>query len=236
MYKRFETWRESIEEGPNDPAIFKAIFLAGGPGSGKSFITGKSSIVSLGFKMVNSDIAFERAMQKAGMEMDPKSIFSTMGQAVRGKAKRLTQLQVNSYVKGRLGLVIDGTGKDFDKIKNQASDLKSIGYDVAMIYVNTDLETALDRNKKRARSLPDKSVIDYWKQVQNNIGKFQTFFKQEFLVLDNSEGMDYNKTGMEGYRFATAFKNKEIKNRQAKEWIANAKTKGYKPLRINLPA
>ena len=27
-----------IDEGVNDPGIFKAIFLAGGPGSGKSFV------------------------------------------------------------------------------------------------------------------------------------------------------------------------------------------------------
>jgi hypothetical protein len=30
-----------LSEGINDPAIFKAVFLAGGPGSGKSFIVGK---------------------------------------------------------------------------------------------------------------------------------------------------------------------------------------------------
>jgi len=29
-----------LEEGVNDPAIFKAVFMAGGPGSGKSFVTG----------------------------------------------------------------------------------------------------------------------------------------------------------------------------------------------------
>ena len=65
-----------VEEGVNDPAIFKAIFLAGGPGSGKSFIVGKTGLTSLGFKVVNSDTAFERAMNQAGMEMNPDNIFS----------------------------------------------------------------------------------------------------------------------------------------------------------------
>ena len=76
-----------VEEGVNDPAIFKAIFLAGGPGSGKSFIVGKTGLTSLGFKVVNSDTAFERAMNQAGLEMNPDNIFSVGGQQMRGKAK-----------------------------------------------------------------------------------------------------------------------------------------------------
>ena len=44
--KDFKTF---VDEGPNDPAIFKAIFLAGGPGSGKSFIVGKTALPALGF-------------------------------------------------------------------------------------------------------------------------------------------------------------------------------------------
>ena len=31
-----------LREGLNDPDIFKAFFLAGGPGSGKSFVAGKT--------------------------------------------------------------------------------------------------------------------------------------------------------------------------------------------------
>ena len=44
-----------LEEGVNDPSIFKAVFLAGGPGSGKSFIVGKTALSSLGMRIVNSD-------------------------------------------------------------------------------------------------------------------------------------------------------------------------------------
>ena len=68
--KSFKTF---LDEGVNDPAIFKAIFLAGGPGSGKSFIVGKTGLTSMGYKVVNSDDAFEAAMKKAGMEMLQKS-------------------------------------------------------------------------------------------------------------------------------------------------------------------
>ena len=112
-------YKDFVNEGPNDPAIFKAIFLAGGPGSGKSFMVGQTSLAAHGFKIVNSDVAFEKAMEKAGLTMDPETIFSAQGQAIRDKAKRLTGIQFERYVEGRLGLVIDGTGKDEEKIRNR---------------------------------------------------------------------------------------------------------------------
>ena len=44
---------------------YSAIFLAGGKlGSGKTFIVGKTGLTSLGFRVVNSDTAFENARKK----------------------------------------------------------------------------------------------------------------------------------------------------------------------------
>lgn len=217
---------KQIEEGVNDPAIFKAVFLAGGPGSGKSFIVGKTGLPALGFKVVNSDDAFESAMKKAGMEMDPDNIFSVKGQELRGKAKKLTANKQAMYVKGRLGLCIDGTGKDTSKLMSQAKELKKLGYDVAMIFVNTDLDTAQARNKARARTLPADEVQKYWTTVQKNIGSFQTMFgKQKFTVVDNSEGKDYQKETTRAYREITKFVNAEPDNAIAKRWIKSEKTK-----------
>jgi len=100
-----------LEEGVNDPAIFKAVFLAGGPGSGKSFMVGQTGLNSLGFKVVNSDQQFEIALKKAGMSQSPEDIFSTKGQSLRDRAKFLTAKRQDQYLAGRLGLVIDGTGR-----------------------------------------------------------------------------------------------------------------------------
>ena len=217
---------KQIEEGVNDPAIFKAVFLAGGPGSGKSFIVGKTGLPALGFKVVNSDDAFESAMKKAGMEMDPDNIFSVQGQELRGKAKKLTAAKQAMYIKGRLGLCIDGTGKDTAKLMSQAKELKKLGYDVAMIFVNTDLATAQARNQARARTLPADEVEKYWTTVQKNIGSFQTMFgKQKFTVVDNSEGKDYQKETTRAYREITKFVNAEPDNAIAKRWIKSEKAK-----------
>lgn len=213
-----------LDEGVNDPAIFKAVFLAGGPGSGKSFIVGKTGLTSMGFKVVNSDDAFENGLKKAGLEMSPENIFSVQGQEIRGKAKALTGAKQDMYIKGRLGLVIDGTGKNIEKIKKQAKGLKDIGYDVAMVFVNTDLETALERNRMRQRTLPDKEVEAYWREIQNNIGAFQTIFgKKNFLVVDNSEGKDYNKETLRAYRDVRKFVDRAPENSVASAWIETQK-------------
>lgn len=213
------SFKSFLDEGVNDPAIFKAVFLAGGPGSGKSFIVGKTGLTSMGFKVVNSDDAFESAMKKANMEMTPDNIFSPKGQELRGKAKKLTGKKQDRYLVGRLGLVIDGTGKDPSKIIKQSKMLKELGYDVAMIFVNTDMETALNRNRMRARSLPDKEVESYWKSVQRNVGKFQTLFgKQNFLVVDNSEGKNYQKETLRAYRDVQKFVKGSLSSK-AKAWV-----------------
>jgi shikimate kinase len=208
-----------VEEGVDDPAIFKAIFLAGGPGSGKSFTVGKTGLTALGFKIVNSDPAFEKAIEKAGGVMEPEFIFSPKGQEIRSKAKTLTAKQRDLYIQGRLGLVIDGTGKDYEKIKRQAEKLKAIGYDVAMILVNTDLETAVARDAKRDRTIGPKEVKKMWNDVQKNIGKFQAFFKQNFIIVDNSEGSNWQKATTSAYKQMTKFANAQPKNKIARDWI-----------------
>ena len=211
---------KDIDEGVNDPAIFKAIFLAGGPGSGKSFIVGKTGLTSLGFKVVNPDTAFEKALTKAGLEMNPDNIFSIKGQDIRGKAKELTDKQQALYVKGRLGLVIDGTGKDASKILRQRGLLQKLGYSTAMILVNTDKETALKRNDARPRRLDPDEVGKMWDEVQSNLGRYQQAFKKRFIIVDNSEGKDYNKETLRAYRIMSKFAKAEPMNPIAKKWIA----------------
>ena len=219
-------FKNFITEGVDDPAIFKAVFLAGGPGSGKSFIVGKTGLPALGLKVVNSDDAYEAAMKKAGMEMNTDNIFSVQGQEMRGKAKKLTGIKQASHLKGRLGLVIDGTGKDFGKVKAQVSSMKNLGYDVAMIFVNTDLETAVARDEARDRTIGRKEVTNYWTTVQKNIGAFQTMFgKNNMLIVDNSNGKDFKVETLRAYKDVTKFIKKPVDNAKAKKWIKDERQK-----------
>jgi len=213
-----------LDEGVNDPSIFKAVFLAGGPGSGKSFIVGKTALTALGFKVINSDDIFERALAKAGLKATPEDIYSAKGQEIRGEAKALTAKKQDLALNGRLGLVIDGTGKDYDKIEKQAEKLKKLGYEVAMIFVNTDLATAKTRNRLRARSLPDSEVETMWNGVQKNLGKFQNFFGNRMYIIDNSEGSNFEGAVTGVYRKISTWAKVLPTNPAAKDWIASAKT------------
>jgi dephospho-CoA kinase len=213
------SFSQFLQEGVNDPSIFKAVFLAGGPGSGKSFIVGKTALPALGFKVVNSDAAFERALANANMEATPENIYSAKGQALRAGAKALTKKMLDNYVNGRLGLVIDGTGKDYAKIEKQANRLRELGYEVAMIFVNTDLETALERNRKRDRSLPDDEVETMWKDVQKNLGKFQNFFRQKMFIVDNSTGSNYEGAVQSTYKRIMSWSKQKPDSPAASTWI-----------------
>lgn len=208
-----------LDEGVNDPAIFKAVFLAGGPGSGKSFIVGKTALTALGFKVINSDDAFENALKKVGLKPTPEDIYSPKGQEVRGRAKALTKKRMELAIQGRLGLVIDGTGKDYQKISKQANMLRDLGYEVAMIFVNTDLDTAIERNRKRERSLPDQEVEKMWKGVQSNLGKFQNFFRQKMFIVDNSEGSNYEGAVLSTYKKISTWAKTPPESSAAKKWI-----------------
>ena len=209
---------QQLQEGVYDPNIFKAIFLAGGPGSGKSYVVRRTT-GGLGMKIVNSDDIYEKMLKDAGLDTTPEDIYSDQGQKIRGRAKKVTQKMQGNFLEGRLGLIIDGTGKDYDKIAGQVAGLKNLGYDAYMIFVNTSLETAQERNKMRKRTLPEKQVEHMWNEVQNNIGKFQRLFgAANMIIVDNNDaGEDiFSKV----WKRCMLLVKKKVTNRIAKSWIA----------------
>ena len=207
-----------LQEGVYDPNIFKAIFLAGGPGSGKSYVVRRTT-GGLGMKIVNSDDIYEKMLNDAGLDTTPEDIFSDQGQEIRGKAKAVTKRMQGNFLEGRLGLIIDGTGKDYDKIATQATQLKQLGYDVHMIFVNTSLDTALARNAKRDRKVPESLVIKSWNDVQKNIGKFSQYFRRNFIVVDNND-TDEDVMGPVFKQVMSLAKGK-VQNPTGLKWIAN---------------
>ena len=210
-----------LQEGVYDPNIFKAFFIAGGPGSGKSFVVRKTT-GGLGMRIVNSDDIFEKLLDKEGLSLKMPESEKEPRDIVRAKAKRLTSAKKANFIEGRLGLIIDGTGKDYDKIAGQATKLKQLGYDVHMIFVNTSLDVALERNAKRDRTVPESIAIKSWNDVQRNIGKFSQYFRQNFVVVDNNDPLKND-----GQIFNSVFKqikslaNKRIYNKIAYKWIGD---------------
>ena len=238
--KHIKLFEEFLGEGINDPGILKAFFMAGGPGSGKSYVAGElfslpkdsSASVSydLGLKLVNSDAAFELLLKKVNIDMaelmdlkdkDPAAWDKAM--AIRTKAKYITKGTQKMYIEGRLGMVIDGTGKNYKKIEGQVNELRSLGYDCYMVFVNTSKEVALDRNNNRPRKLPVEMVTQMWQEVQDNLGKFQRLFKaKRFEIVDNSKYGDTTPTDLVGKEIRK-FMKQPVSNPVGKKWVQDQK-------------
>ena len=241
--KIFKTFESFLQEGVNDPGILKAFFMAGGPGSGKSYVaaelfalpkTDKFQTVSYdtGLKLVNSDAAFEVLLKKNAIDMaklmslkdkDPQEWDRAM--ALRDRAKKITKGTQEMYIQGRLGMIIDGTGKNYGKIEGQVKRLRDLGYDCYMVFVNTSLEVALERNNARARKLPEDMVTKMWDEVQQNLGKFQRLFKSKrFEIVDNSEYGDSTPIDLVSKEIRK-FMKQPTSNPIGKQWIETEKEK-----------
>jgi len=208
---------QELSEGVYDPNIFKAVFLAGGPGSGKSYVTTKV-IGGLGLRIVNSDRFFTRLLKKHDLsdKMPDHEEHERTQQLIR--AKELTAAQTKNLVKGRLGMIIDGTGGNYKTIQDQVKELKQSGYDCYMVFVNTALDVAHERNKARSRQVPEKIVTSSWNSVQKNMGKFQYLFgRDKFILIDNNNAKEdlFAKVHKQIRKLVT----KPIENWIAKKWI-----------------
>ena len=240
MHLKETILEQMIIEGVDDPGILKCVFMAGGPGSGKSFtameIFGinkklQSSFSSFGLKSVNSDSAFEAGLKKHGI--NPKDlariekedaelwdlITKTPG-GIRDRAKQLTQKQKAFYEAGRLGMIIDGTGHRYNKIAKLKKHAEGLGYDCYMVFVNTSLKVAQERNKNRERILPEDLLAQSWQDVQDNLGKFQNLFGGNFRIVDNTV---YKPIAREVQKAVNKFVRKPVYNKIGQRWVKNAK-------------
>lgn len=204
-----------LSGGARDKYIFKAIFLAGGPGSGKSYITEKH-IKRDSLKIINSDIVFEKLMRDA--RMDLKLSDSDEALSLRERAKYVMKVKkLKLLTTRRLGIIIDGTGKDAQKIEKASNHLRSLGYSTAMVFVDTSLEVALERNRQRSRTVAEPKVIRMWEAVQKNKDRFKRMFFPDFhLVENNTDARDLNKISKEIDKFL-----RWPLNPQAQRWVEN---------------
>ena len=213
------TYEQLLKEGVYDLNIFKAVFMAGGPGSGKTHIADRTA-GGLGLKAINQDDPFEIYLKKAGLSLKMPDSETAERDPLRAKAKRVTVKKQAAAVEGRLGLIIDGTGHEYDKVANRAATLNQLGYETSMIFVNSSLEVALARNQKRTRSVQPALVKKSWKDVQANMGKYQSFFgPANFFIVDNN-GVEQDMLHISAKHIRRALV-KPVKNVIALAWIEN---------------
>ena len=221
-----KTFSTFLNEGVYDRAVLKAFFMAGGPGSGKSYVADASVVPKrVGLKVVNSDDLFERALKKINMSTDltalSKDDVEYAIDVVRPKAKKLTDARKAMFLKGRLGLLIDGTGHNYRMIKKQRQDLIELGYDVYMIFVKTTLEVALERNRNRPRVLPDELVTSRWHKVIEISDDYHELFGTKYITIANNDVGEKSQQRLKKL-FLKVGKiiQKPVRNVVGKRWIA----------------
>ena len=172
-----------LSEGPQDVHNYKAVFMAGGPGSGKSYVANFLRS-GTGLKYINVDDFVEMLAPKHGVDLEkgyPEE--AEFYQKTRDLFRKRRDLGIEQ----RRGILIDGTGARFDQIKKLKERLEDIGYDIAMVYVDVDLETAINRNKKRSRKVDLHFLKNTHKMVKDNIQKYAQMFGLDFIIVDNSD-------------------------------------------------
>jgi len=213
-------FQEFLTEGVYDRNIFKAFFLAGGPGSGKSWVSSRT-LSGAGMKVINSDAAFEALLKKERMSLDFKGYSEKeliRRDEIRAKAKRMTAASLGAAIEGRLGLILDSTARNVPRIESENAHMRAIGYDTFMVFVNTTLEVALVRNQERRRKLPDAIVIQNHKEVQANIGRLQNVFgANNFVVVDNNKKKE--DINIKVYKAVRKLVNRDPQSKVAKDWV-----------------
>ena len=224
-----------LTEGVHDKGIFKAVFLAGGPGSGKSYVAKeifgipeKFNISMSGMKMINQDKEYKFLLKKHGFDPEwldtyPEDVFNHISDEMRGFTKDLAKQRKMGYMRGKLGMIIDGTGHKFQKVKAEKKELEAAGYDTYMVFVMTSLEVAQARNKERDRVLPEKLLKKSWEDTRKNLGGYKSLFGGKFALVDNSQFLDAKAARHKSTNltkdYIQQWSTEPIKNSIGQKWV-----------------
>jgi nicotinamide mononucleotide adenylyltransferase/predicted ABC-type ATPase len=227
-----EIFTDVLNEGVHDQGIFKAVFLAGGPGSGKDYVL-SNTLEGQGLVEINSDKALEFLMDKKGLDKTMPATEKDKRDIVRTRAKTITELKQRLALLGRNGLIINGTGDDFEKISRIKEKLEELGYESAMILVNTDDEISKERNIERGqrggRTVPEQVRKEKWENVQNSRPEFAKLFGQNYMEFDNSQDLRQappevvkakKEELLQLYTNIQEFVSRPPANEASQEWVA----------------
>jgi len=227
-----EQFTELLTEGVNDKAIFKAVFLAGGPGSGKDYVL-DNTLAGHGLIEINSDKALEYLMDVEGLSslMPPEE--EEKRNIVRGRAKNITSVRERLAVLGRNGLIINGTGDDFEKNAKIKKRLEELGYATSMVLVNTGDDVSQQRNIERGarggRTVPEDVRKEKWDGVQAARTEYAKLFGDSYIEFDNSEDLrqadpevvkQKKDEMMDIFKRIKEFTSQPPETPQAQAWIA----------------
>lgn len=203
-------FKQFIAESINDAGIFKAVFVIGIPGSGKSY-TSKSLAGRISPRIVNTDKATEFLAARDNVTIDSKKWMKTY----KDTALRVTKSALTQYLNGVLPLMIDGTSNDASNLLHRMGILESLGYDVGIIYVNTSLDTAIKRVEERNATANRTVDLDFVRAVHERTEANVEFLRSKvsFFAEVKNDIDEYNDQVMKkAFSKTQSFFNSEISN------------------------
>lgn len=209
-------------EGVYDPHIFKAIFMTGPMGAGKSTVA-QRLVGGTGLRSLNLDNFNELMIKKgqvAGGNLTPDQLQNSW--------EKVQKQKVN-FLEGRLGLLIDGSGRNIEDIKENLLNLLNLGYDAACIMVNVDVDISIERARTRAaaqaaqhgvgRNVPEELQRKTHADIQRNIPALQKIFGNNFFEIDNTNTPNLEMAQKQINRFMSTPPSKP----EALKWIEQQK-------------
>lgn len=145
--------------------MFKAIFVSGGPGSGKDIVIREAITEKLATE-INATLAISILRDKHRLSEQSKDF---RREAIRNRGP----------------LIINGTTSEYEDICNIKEELEELGYDTMMVFVNTSNESSQKRNAGLERMLDENVRLQRWTITQQISDIFNDQFSK-YLEFDNS--------------------------------------------------
>lgn len=231
-----------LTEGINDKGIFKAVFMAGHPGSGKTWVLSKIKSGQVEPRWVNTDRLYIERDRLDKMAADSRfrdfaKNWNDGWTNIKGDVKRISKTQLALYINSVLPLAVDGTSNNRPVTIRRKGLLESYGYDTAMIFVKTSLETAIKRAEEREKTIGRKVDKEFIKNAYEIIEDSKSYYRgkfDEWNEINNDEGELTEKVIKKAFLHMSNFYSRPISNPDGQKMRDEMIENGWKYLSPNI--
>jgi hypothetical protein len=136
-------------------------------------------------------------MEKLAPEYNRLRSILSRNMVLFSKARSQAKKERNQCCLNQENFLADGTGGNYKEIEKQVIELRTAGYDCAMLYVHVPLDLSIERNRLRGipsatnatpgRALTKREVKRSWNAVNSNRKKYESLFGSSFFLIENAE-------------------------------------------------